>query len=82
MAGIALNHTTIGDAGIESLLSLRGLERLELRGTAITEKGVRLLGELESLRSLDLRETRVTQAEVASLQARRPQLKVLVDSAK
>ena len=49
---VELNHLRVRDYDIKSIVKLKHLERLEIRGCQLSEKGLMMLGKLPKLRTL------------------------------
>ena len=62
-----LDHTTVSDAGLESLKRLTALQRLYLQDTKITDTGLENLRGLTALRGLGLEGTKITDAGIENL---------------
>lgn len=66
---LSLAETRVTDAGLQHLLSLKGLQELHLDHTAITDQGLAVVAALQSLQVLDLKDTPITDAGIACLTA-------------
>ncbi len=74
-----LLNTAVTDAGLEHLVGLTRLQRLNLGYTGVSDTGLKRLKGLTELRSLGLARTSVTDAGVSDLQKALP--KVNIDTA-
>ena len=72
-----LEHTQVGDLGMKHLAELPMLEYLNLYATKITDKSLVPLANCKQLRRLYVWQTGVTDAGIATLQKKRPQLKIV-----
>jgi hypothetical protein len=75
---LALVNAPVTDAGIQHLLRLKGLKRLNIAGTQITDAGLVALGELENLEWVCVTRTRVTTTGVERLKGSRPGVEVVI----
>ena len=80
VTGLALVNALVTDAGIPHLLRLTALKRLDLAGTQITDNGLLALSGLPELVWVGVSRTQVTNEGVATLNATRPNLKVMIGS--
>lgn len=62
-----LNCLNVTDEGLERIVSLSKLRRLDLRGSAITDRGLARLSNLKELRELSLRHTAITDDGLSHL---------------
>ena len=77
---LALVNAPITDEGIQHLLRLTILNRLNIAGTQITDDGLVALGGLQNLEWVCVNRTRVTTKGVDRLKATRPGLEVMIGS--
>ena len=75
---LALTDALITDEGVEQLLQLRGLTRLNLAGTGITDKGLWELGRLPNLEWVCVNRTQVTPEGVDRLKGTRSGVTVMI----
>jgi hypothetical protein len=78
VTGLALVNAPVTDAGIQRLLKLTGLKRLNIAGTQITDDGLVALSGLHNLEWVCVNRTRVTALGVDQLKAARPDVEVKV----
>jgi hypothetical protein len=78
VTGLALVNAPVTDAGIQHLLKLTGLKRLNMAGTQITDDGLVALSGLHNLEWVCVNRTRVTALGVDQLKAARPDVEVKV----
>jgi hypothetical protein len=78
VTGLALVNAPVTDAGIQHLLKLTGLKRLNMAGTQITDDGLVALSGLHNLEWVCVNRTRVTALGVDQLKAARPDVEVIV----
>ena len=77
---LALIDTLITDEGVEQLLRLENLSRVNLAGTRITDKGLEMLATLPHLEWVCVNRTEVTAEGVDSFRAMRPDVTVMIGS--
>ena len=73
---LALVNAPVTDAGIQHLLRLTGLKRLNIAGTQITDDGLVALSGLQNLEWVCVSRTGVTITGVDRLKAARPSVEV------
>jgi hypothetical protein len=69
LQSLSLSGTSITDAGLARLASLKSLTRLELMRTSVTAKGLESLIQLPSLKALEIDDACITPESVRSLLA-------------
>ena len=75
---LALVDTPVTDEGIEQLLRLQRLSRVNLAGTKITDDGLQELGKLSNLEWVCVNRTQVTAAGVDRLKGTRSNVTVMI----
>jgi hypothetical protein len=77
---LALADTSVTDEGMEQLLRLQRLSRVNLAGTKITDDGLQELAKLPNLEWVCVNRTQVTAAGVDRLKGTRPDVTVMIGS--
>jgi Leucine-rich repeat (LRR) protein len=77
LEALDLSGTTITDADLAHLESLKALAQFSLRGTKVSDEGLAHLTKLSALRELDLSATQVTAAGAVAFAKALPKCKVV-----
>ena len=69
--------TSITDAGLDHIVHLPKLHRLDLSETQVTDTGLQKLKTLTTLKELEIKKAKITDSGVAELQKALPDLKIV-----
>ena len=69
---------TISDTGLQELVKLKTITRINLSGTQITDAGLQELAKIKQLKEIDLENTKgVTEQGIGELQQALPNCKII-----